>query len=50
METHFTTDREDNSCPLPHPIVLPPGETHQVAGGLNPQPLPPCIEHRIEIE
>jgi hypothetical protein len=27
--------------PLPCPAVLTPAETRQVAGGLNPQPLPP---------
>jgi hypothetical protein len=31
--------KEDPS-PLPQPAVLTPGETREVAGGLNPQPLP----------
>jgi hypothetical protein len=37
-------------CPLPEPIVLPLQEAQQVAGGINPQPLPPGAEHRVEAE
>jgi hypothetical protein len=41
MNTKPATDRKGDVWPLPQPIVLTPGETQQVTGGLNPQPLPP---------
>jgi hypothetical protein len=44
MDKQPTTHRHGDSWLLPQPVVLTPGETGQVAGGLNPQPLPPCIE------
>jgi hypothetical protein len=32
----------DEDCRAqPRPVVLTPSETKQVAGGINPQPLPP---------
>ena len=41
MDKMPASDRADEGSPLPQPVVLTPGETRQVAGGLNPQPLPP---------
>ena len=44
MHTKSATDRKDDPRPRPQPAVLTPGETQQVSGGLNPQPLPPCTD------
>jgi len=44
MEKKPATDRKGDSWPLPPPIVLTSEDAKQVAGGLNPQPLPPCRE------
>jgi hypothetical protein len=41
MDKMPASDRTDEGSPLQQPVVLTPGETRQVAGGLNPQPLPP---------
>jgi len=38
MNKVFSTDRKE---PLPEPAVLTPEQMRQVAGGINPQPLPP---------
>jgi len=39
MDKVFSTNRKGK--PLPAPAVLTPEQTIQVAGGINPQPLPP---------
>jgi hypothetical protein len=45
MKEKAAIDRKGDSRPLPQqPIVLSAEDAKQVAGGLNPQPLPPCIE------
>jgi hypothetical protein len=41
MDTKPAADRKGDLCTPPQPIVLTPSETKQVAGGINPQPLPP---------
>jgi hypothetical protein len=41
MDKMLANDRTGERSPLPQPVVLTRGETKQVAGGLNPQPLPP---------
>ena len=44
-EEKAASDRKGYSWPLPQqPIVLSAEDAKQVAGGLNPQPLPPRIE------
>jgi hypothetical protein len=42
MNKVFSTDH--NGEPLPEAAVLTPEQMRQVAGGLNPQPLPPGEE------
>jgi hypothetical protein len=44
MEKTIANDRKGDLWLLLQPIVLTPDETQQVAGGLNPQPLPPSRE------
>jgi hypothetical protein len=44
MEKMPASDRKGDAWLLRQPMVLTPDETQQVAGGLNPQPLPPCRE------
>jgi hypothetical protein len=35
------TEMDRRAGAQPQPVVLRPSETKQVAGGVNPQPLPP---------
>jgi hypothetical protein len=48
MEKRLETGRKGDHRLPPQPVRLTPAESQQIAGGLNPQPLPPCTEHRIE--
>ena len=42
MDEVSSTGREREPPLLPQTAVLTPQQTRQVAGGLNPQPLPPA--------
>jgi hypothetical protein len=49
MDMKPSTDRMGSSRPQRQPVVLTLGQTQQVSGGLNPQPLPPgAVELRLE--
>jgi len=41
MDKVAPTDHKAELSPLPQAAVLTPEQTRRVAGGLNPQPLPP---------
>jgi hypothetical protein len=47
MTKRLETGRKGDHRLPPQPVLLTPAETQQITGGLNPQPLPPCIDHRI---
>jgi hypothetical protein len=44
MDKNPVTGRQAKSSLAPQPVVLTPEAAQQVAGGLNPQPLPPFHE------
>jgi len=50
MEEKPTADRKGAHSPLPEPMVLTTEELQQIAGGLNPQPLPPGADHCVHAE
>jgi len=41
MDKVSSIDHKGEPSKLPQPAVLTPEQTRQIAGGLNPQPLPP---------
>jgi hypothetical protein len=44
MDKQLANNRTGEGAPLPRSVVLTPRQTKEVAGGLNPQPLPPAAD------